>query len=524
METNFTLLILFSILPIINKYLFWFYVIQLKEYRLDRFREYISTLQWKKAILNFWAYIEIPVFIIVLGYYLNPLLENTIYSVVVSLLFLETIFVISKIVKKHLFFPKITSRFLLTFFIFIFVEIVFFLLCKNIFLFILINLVLPFLFIFLSVFISLPLVNKIKKKKLLEAKLRSKITTNPIKIGITWSYWKSSVKEYLSQILEQNHKVLKTPKNINTELWISDLIIKKLKNKFDYFVVEMWAYKIWEIETLWDIVNHKYGFLTAIWNQHLALFWWIKNTIKGKSEIAKKVLENKWILYINWDDKNIRKANFNKKLNIVKYGIKDNCDAKSDIIEVKKMITKFDFYYKWSKTTFKTNLIWTHNIINITWILAFCFDIWLDKDELKSILLNIKMPENTLCIEKHKDIIFIDDTYNLSEWWLYAWLEALSYFKDVNRKILVLDDILELWKKSGKIHFDIWKKIWKNKLVDKVFYVWINNKDDFIKWLVAWWFKVSNIIWDLDWIKSGDIILFEWRKSGIQLNKILWKK
>jgi len=51
-------------------------------------------------------------------------------------------------------------------------------------------------------------------------------------------------------------------------------------------------------------------------------------------------------LYVNWDDKNIRKASFNKKLNIVKYGIKDKCDAKSDIIEVKKMITKFDFYYK----------------------------------------------------------------------------------------------------------------------------------------------------------------------------------
>jgi len=265
MEKNLTLLIFFSILPIINKYLFWFYVIQLKEYRLDRFREYISTLQWKSAILNFWAYIEIPVFIIVLGYYLNPLLENTIYSVVVSLLFLETIFVISKIVKKQLFFPKITSRFLVTFLIFIFVEILSFITLKNEFLFILLNLVLPFFFIFLSVFLSLPIVNKIKKKKLLEAKLKSKIITNPIKIGITWSYWKSSVKEYLSQILEQNHKVLKTPKNINTELWISDLIIKKLKNKFEYFVVEMWAYKIWEIETLWDIVNHKYGFLTAIW-------------------------------------------------------------------------------------------------------------------------------------------------------------------------------------------------------------------------------------------------------------------
>jgi len=246
--------------------------------------------------------------------------------------------------------------------------------------------------------------------------MKSKIFNKPTKIWITWSYWKSSVKEYLSQILEKNSKVLITPKNINTELWISDLIIKKLKDKYDYFVVEMWAYKIWEIETLWEIVDHKYGFLTAIWNQHLALFWWIKNTIKAKSEIELKVIQNKWILYINWDDKNIEKAKFNKKTYIVTYWIKEKCDAKSEIIEVKKAITKFNFYYKWSKTSYKTNLLWTHNIINITWVLAFCYDIWIDKEIIKNSLLDLKMPNNTLDIIKYNDSVLLDDTYNLSEW------------------------------------------------------------------------------------------------------------
>jgi hypothetical protein len=41
--------------------------------------------------------------------------------------------------------------------------------------------------------------------------------------------------------------------------------------------------------------------------------------MKAKSEIALKVLENHGTLYINWDNKNIRKLKFSKKLNIVKY-------------------------------------------------------------------------------------------------------------------------------------------------------------------------------------------------------------
>ena len=53
MEINYELLISLSILPILNKVLFWFFTIQLKEYRFDRFKEYLFTNQWKKAIFNF---------------------------------------------------------------------------------------------------------------------------------------------------------------------------------------------------------------------------------------------------------------------------------------------------------------------------------------------------------------------------------------------------------------------------------------------------------------------------------------
>ncbi|MDD3144683.1 MAG: Mur ligase family protein [Candidatus Gracilibacteria bacterium] len=525
MKTNLTLLLILSIFPLLNKYLFWFFSIQLKEYRFDRFFEYITTAQGKKAIFNFWFYIEIPVLILTFGYFINPLIETVIFNVVLYLLILETFFVISKIAKRKIIFPKVTSRLIFTIFIFLILESLFLYFTKNIYFFILFNLSFPFLVIFLSVFFSLPLVNKLKKKIFFEAKMKSKICTKPIKIGITGSYGKSSVKEYLSQILEKNSKVLITPKNINTELGISDLIIKKLKDKYDYFVVEMGAYKIGEIETLGEIVDHKYGFLTAIGNQHLALFGGIKNTIKAKSEIELKVIENKGILYVNGDDKNIVKAKFNKKTNIITYGIKEKCDAKSEIIEIKKAITKFNFYYKGSKTIYKTNLLGTHNIVNITGVLAFCYDIGIDKEIIKNSLLDLKMPSNTLDIIKYNDSVLLDDTYNLSEGGLYAGLEVLnSFVENGGKSFLIMDDILELGKKSAEIHFEIGKKIAKKKLVDKVFYVGINNKKDFINGLISGGYKIENIIENLNKIGKNDVLLFEGRKSQLQLKNLIGKK
>jgi hypothetical protein len=46
-------------LPILYKLFFWLYTIQLKEYRWDRYKEYLTTLQGKQAIFNKLNYLEV---------------------------------------------------------------------------------------------------------------------------------------------------------------------------------------------------------------------------------------------------------------------------------------------------------------------------------------------------------------------------------------------------------------------------------------------------------------------------------
>ena len=64
MLSDYILIFLVALLPFIYKYSFWFYTIQLKEYRWDRFKDYLFTPQWRSAIFNFWFFIEFPLFLL----------------------------------------------------------------------------------------------------------------------------------------------------------------------------------------------------------------------------------------------------------------------------------------------------------------------------------------------------------------------------------------------------------------------------------------------------------------------------
>lgn len=517
MPIEYIIIIILAILPLINRFSFWLYLIQLKEYRWDRFKEYICTKQWRSALFSFWFFIELPVFIFSLFIFFKPEIESLVFPIVVYFLILQNIFVLWKLFRKKTVRPKYTRRMLvlslaiiLDFLLWTTLILLYF--HKFIYIILFSWLLFPHAIIFIWNFILLPIINYKKNKFIDRAIDRSLSIKNITKIWITWSYWKTSIKEFLFNILKDEWKTLKTPKNINTELWTSEIIMNKLTDKYDYFIAEMWAYRIWEIEMLWEIVNHKYWFLTAIWSQHLGLFWSIENTIKAKSEIFLKVLENKWTLYVNWDDKNIRSIKFPAKLKLIKYWVsKEWSDAKSKIISMDKWLTDFSFSYKHKEYNFKTNLIWVHNILNITWIIAFALDLWISKEKMSDYLMKMKLPKDTLEVVQFNDLTLINDTYNLSEKWLMAWVKVLKYFNW--EKILILDDILELWKESNIIHFNLWRKIAKKWYINKLLYVWENHEKDFIAWLVAWGFDKNNLVDNLNKVKKRSIILFEWRRA-----------
>lgn len=91
--------------------------------------------------------------------------------------------------------------------------------------------------------INTPIQYVIKKKYIKQAKKILKSMPNLIVIGVTGSYGKTSVKNFLVKTLSTEYEVLTTPKNYNTTMGVVKTIRENLKSTHQIFICEMGAYK-----------------------------------------------------------------------------------------------------------------------------------------------------------------------------------------------------------------------------------------------------------------------------------------
>mgnify|MGYP001571370424 CR=1 FL=1 len=174
---------------------------------------------------------------------------------------------------------------------------------------------------FLALFILKPY--EIVNRRVLKTKMRTKILElkkHGLKlIAISGSYGKTSVKEYLYQILKTKYRVLRTPGNYNTLFGIAKVVEWELDANYDYFIVEMGSYKIGETQELCETYLPDYAMLTGINEQHLERFGSLENAIRGESESVEYVLSNGGQAVVNLGNKYISQ----KYQSITGYGQKE---------------------------------------------------------------------------------------------------------------------------------------------------------------------------------------------------------
>ncbi len=127
---------------------------------------------------------------------------------------------------------------------------------------------------------------------------------DPLVIGITGSYGKTSTKEILAHILSSKYEVLKTPRSYNTLMGVCKVIREELQPKHKIFIVEMGAYKQGEIARICQLVRPKIGILTAIGPMHLERFKTLENVARAKYELIA-ALPHDGIAIFNADDSRV---------------------------------------------------------------------------------------------------------------------------------------------------------------------------------------------------------------------------
>ena len=134
---------------------------------------------------------------------------------------------------------------------------------------------------------------------------------NPIVIGITGSFGKTSTKNILNHILSSVSSSMTTARSINTLMGITRVIREELKPSYKYFIVEVGTSKKGRIRKICNLIKPQYGILTAVGSAHFESFKSKDAIAREKFDLIKysKILENIDIddIYKGYNRSQIRK-------------------------------------------------------------------------------------------------------------------------------------------------------------------------------------------------------------------------
>lgn len=375
--------------------LFWTYVLQLKEYRFDRFwAEYGRA----KTIIKFWIFsggrkLYAPVWTI-----------KTIF-----------IFLISSTPLIVLALPAVYRSLGLPVYIFIYF-------------------LMPLLVIAAVFLLGIPtyIVRQYLCRSAKEKISRAKSLTV---VGVTGSYGKSSTKEFLSQLLSEKFKVAKTPGNINTEIGISQFILKNLKPDDEILIVEMGAYKSGEIKKMCEIVKPKIGILTGISEQHLALFGSLEMVKKAKYELIDCLPSNGLALFNGENEYCLELSKKWRGNKIIYRNMHDLCPD-----------------------------LPSHYGLNISGAVEAARYLGMTDREIAEAVGRIRLVDRMMkSFLGRNGSLIIDDTYSANPDGVFAALNYLALQPQKN-KVVVMPCLIELGHASVDIHRKIGALLYKNRI------------------------------------------------------------
>ena len=145
--------------------------------------------------------------------------------------------------------------------------------------------------IFIPLFIAYLVSFSLERIFFISFKHRAKKRLQGIKdlkiIAITASYGKTSIKNYLYQILKSKFNAYKTPRSVNTLAGLVLDVNRDLPDNAEIYIAEAGARMQGDIEEISNFLNQDYAILGQVGEQHIEYFKTLDNIIHTKMEILK---------------------------------------------------------------------------------------------------------------------------------------------------------------------------------------------------------------------------------------------
>ena len=286
-------------------------------------------------------------------------------------------------------------------------------------------------------------------------------------IGITGSSGKTTVKDMLAQMLSEKYKVNKTEANNNNHIGVP-LTILNTNEKHQILVAELGTNHFGEIPYTANILSPDYSLITNISDSHLEFLKTREGVWEEKSFLFEETISNGGKVFLNYDDP-IIKAKHSRKGKQISYGFTGSVDIygkiKSYTEDGKPVI---GITYKKKNHEFTLPLYGEQSAKNFLAACTVALDMGLSIEQIKNAVERLETSSGRLDVERYKNFILIDDTYNANPDSTKAAIELVGRIKTFRRKILLLGDMLELGDNSVKLHLGLKDIIVKSK-IDEVY-------------------------------------------------------
>ena len=337
-----------------------------------------------------------------------------------------------------------------------------------------------------------------------------------IKIGITGSYGKTSVKFIMKTILEEKFQVLATPSSFNTPMGVTRIIRERLQPAHQVFIAEMGARHVGDIKELCRLVHPHHGVLTSVGPQHLDTFHTIERIKGTKYELMDAIPDGGCCFFP--DDGAICRELFDKTLKekrLCALNGTDDADVWATDVTVSPAGSAFTLHTISDSIRCETRLLGEHNISNILLAAMVGLHLGMNLRQVARGISRIQPVEHRLQLIPSAGVTIIDDAFNSNPNGAKAALRVLRDFP--GRRIIITPGMVELGADEEEFNHDF--GVFMAECVDVAILVGPRHTAPIAKGLTEHGFPAENlhVVSSLEEAaailrqigKNGDVALFE---------------
>lgn len=274
-------------------------------------------------------------------------------------------------------------------------------------------------------------------------------------VSITGSMGKTTTKEMVAAILEQEGETLRSKGNFNNLIGLP-LTLLQLNGKHRYAVLEMGMNRPGEIGRLTGISNPDIGIITNVGKVHLEGVGSLDGVARAKTEMVEIINKDSKVI-LNGDDELLMKSagRFNRRKYTFGVGRHNNFRADS-IEDLGRDGSSFVIRYEGGSLPAQIKVPGYHNVMNALAASSAALCMGVSEDKIAEGLNRYKGTKGRLVpVDITDNITLLDDTYNSNPSSLKAVLQTLKKMAGDNRRIIVaLGEMLELGEYTEEAHFE----------------------------------------------------------------------